>query len=77
MKTNLVMIATFFVLDATFLSLMIGNFAKSVVIIKIGGSFGLSTSAFAFYLAAAQLLNEENFWFNLPVGNLRRSERVD
>ena len=76
-KTNLVMVTTFFLLDATFTTLMIGDFAKSVVITKVGGVFGLCTSAAAFYLAAAQLLNKENFWFNLPVGDLSRSERAN
>lgn len=56
---------------------MIGNFAKSDATIKVGGVIGLCTSAFAFYLAASQFLNEDNFWFNLPVGNFRRSERAD
>ncbi|KAJ1890819.1 hypothetical protein LPJ66_007261 [Kickxella alabastrina] len=38
-------------------------------IIKAGGWFGFFCGLAAMYNAAAILLNEENFWFNLPVGN--------
>ncbi|KAJ2898091.1 hypothetical protein GGI21_000446 [Coemansia aciculifera] len=38
-------------------------------LIKTGGWFGFFCGLAAMYNAAAILLNEENFWFNLPVGN--------
>ncbi|KAJ2741946.1 hypothetical protein GGI20_004834 [Coemansia sp. BCRC 34301] len=38
-------------------------------LIKTGGWFGFFCGLSAMYNAAAILLNEENFWFNLPVGN--------
>ncbi|KAJ2779262.1 hypothetical protein GGI18_003955 [Coemansia linderi] len=36
---------------------------------KAGGWFGFFCGLSAMYNAAAILLNEENFWFNIPVGN--------
>lgn len=77
MKTNIVLVAVLSFLAMDFLTHMIGNFAKSDLILKIGGVFGLCTSALAFYLATAQFLNKDNFWFNLPVGNFRRSGNAD
>ncbi|KAJ2266293.1 hypothetical protein IW139_005850 [Coemansia sp. RSA 353] len=38
-------------------------------ITKTGAWFGFFCGLSAMYNAAAILLNEENFWFNLPVGN--------
>jgi hypothetical protein len=76
-KTNIVLVTTLSLLAMDFLTLMIANFAKSVLITKVGGVFGLCTSAFAFYLAASQLLNKDNFWFNLPLGNFHRSEHAE
>ncbi|KAJ2320926.1 hypothetical protein IWW51_004530, partial [Coemansia sp. RSA 2702] len=38
-------------------------------ITKAGAWFGFFCGLSAMYNAAAILLNEENFWFNLPVGN--------
>jgi len=68
--------ALFFLLDLTFLLLMAGEFAESLTIHKVGGGFGLATAAVAFYAGAAQLLTEDNSWFTLPVGPIRR-RRVD
>lgn len=67
LKTNLVLVLVFFFLDLTFLALMISDFAESVTFLKIGGIFGLATAGVSFYLGAAQLLDEENSWFTLPV----------
>lgn len=66
----------FFLLDMTFLLLMVGEFAESPTIHKVGGGFGLVTAAVAFYAGAAQLLTEDNSWFTLPVGAIRR-RRLD
>ncbi|KAJ2583541.1 hypothetical protein GGH95_000937 [Coemansia sp. RSA 1836] len=38
-------------------------------LVKTGAWFGFFCGLSAMYNAAAILLNEENFWFNLPVGN--------
>jgi succinate-acetate transporter protein len=51
----------------TFLTLMISEFSGSPTILNIGGGFGLATAAVSFYLGAAQLLDEDNSWFTLPV----------
>jgi len=46
---------------------MISDFTGSLVMLKIGGGFGLATAAVSYYLGAAQLLDEENSWITLPV----------
>ncbi|KAJ2880829.1 hypothetical protein H4R27_004474 [Coemansia aciculifera] len=46
-----------------------GTWLNHERLIKTGGWFGFFCGLSAMYNAAAILLNEENFWFNLPVGN--------
>jgi len=67
LRVNLVLIVVFFALDMTFLLLTIYEFTGNAATLKFGGLFGIITSSFACYLGAAQLLNEDNFWFTLPV----------
>ena len=74
-KANIGLVTIFLLLAMDFLTLMICNFVENVVALKVGGAFGFCVCASALYLAASQFLNEDNFWFNLPVGNFRRSER--
>jgi succinate-acetate transporter protein len=76
LRVNIALVSLFFLLDVTFLLLMIANFSGNAMIAKAGGGFGLVTAAVAFYAGAAQLLTEENSLFTLPVGNLRR-RRLD
>lgn len=70
LKLNIALVVLFFLLDMTFLMLTISEFTKSLAFQKVGGSFGLLTSAAAFYAGAASLLTKENSWFTLPVGAL-------
>ncbi|KAJ1801353.1 hypothetical protein LPJ59_000354 [Coemansia sp. RSA 2399] len=44
---------------------------------KAGGWFGFFCGLSAMYNAAVILLNEENFWFNLPVGNWYTPTPID
>lgn len=67
LRTNLLLVLVFFLLDMTFLTLMISDITGSLTTLRIGGGFGLGTAVVSFYLGAAQLLNEENCWFTLPV----------
>ncbi|KAJ1642697.1 hypothetical protein J3B02_002400 [Coemansia erecta] len=46
-----------------------GVWLNHETITKLGGWFGFFCGLSAMYNAATILLNEENFWFNLPVGN--------
>ncbi|KAJ2349459.1 hypothetical protein IWW50_006653 [Coemansia erecta] len=46
-----------------------GTWTDDKRIVKAGAWFGFFCGLSAMYNAAAILLNEENFWFNLPVGN--------
>ncbi|KAJ2616843.1 hypothetical protein H4S08_000583 [Coemansia sp. RSA 1365] len=46
-----------------------GKWTGDKRITKTGAWFGFFCGLSAMYNAAAILLNEENFWFNLPVGN--------
>ncbi|KAJ2720926.1 hypothetical protein GGI07_004322 [Coemansia sp. Benny D115] len=46
-------------------------------VIKAGGWFGFFCGLAAMYNAASILLNEENFWFNLPVGNWYNPKIID
>ncbi|KAJ2371678.1 hypothetical protein IW150_004484 [Coemansia sp. RSA 2607] len=46
-----------------------GVWTNNTAIDKLGGWFGFFCGLSAMYNAATILLNEENFWFNLPVGN--------
>jgi succinate-acetate transporter protein len=76
LRVNLALIAVFGLLDLTFMFLMISEFTESLTIHKVGGGFGLATAAAAFYAGAAQLLTEDNSFFTLPVGPIRR-RRLD
>ena len=55
---------------------MVAQFTGSVSVQKAGGGFGLATAAAAFYAGTAQLLTEDNSFFTLPVGHMRR-RRLD
>jgi hypothetical protein len=72
LRVSIMLIATLTFLDVTYALLMIGEFTRSVTITKAGGWFGLITAALAYYLGAAQLINTENSFFNLPVGTIRK-----
>jgi hypothetical protein len=76
LRVNIALMALFFFLDMTFLLLMVGQFSGNASVHKAGGGLGLVTAAIAFYAGAAQLLTEDNSWFTLPVGPVRR-RRVD
>jgi succinate-acetate transporter protein len=72
LKVNLLLIILFFLLDLTFLFLMMSEFSGNLTVHKIGGGACLATSAVAFYGGAASLFTKENAWFTLPVGTIRR-----
>ena len=69
------MILLFFLLDMTYLVLMVSNFTESLAVQKAAGGVGLATSAVAFYAGASRLLTEETTWFTLPVGPIRKHPR--
>jgi succinate-acetate transporter protein len=72
LRTNVVLLLFFLLLDVNLLILTIAEFTRSLTLQKIAGGEGLLFVAVAFYAGAANLLNEENCGFNLPVGNLAR-----
>lgn len=71
------MVMVFFLLDMTFIMLMISQFTVSITMTKVAGGFGLATSAASFYLGTALLLDGDGFWFDLPIGTFKRRERLD
>ncbi|KAJ2845929.1 hypothetical protein IWW36_004583 [Coemansia brasiliensis] len=54
-----------------------GTWTDDKRITKAGAWFGFFCGLSAMYNAAAILLNEENFWFNLPVGNWYTPKAID
>ncbi|MDH2924488.1 hypothetical protein EV693_10668 [Nicoletella semolina] len=60
--------AIFFALTITFYLLAAGDFTGNHSITHIGGYFGLLTALLAFYLAAAEMINESYGRVVLPIG---------
>lgn len=61
--------AIFFFLTVTFYLLAIGDFTGNHTITHIAGNFGLVTALCAFYLAAADIINESFGRVVLPIGD--------
>ncbi|KAG6550245.1 hypothetical protein Mapa_008205 [Marchantia paleacea] len=74
LRTNLCLTTLFFSLSITFLLLTIGEFEEEKGITKAGGIFGIITAFVAWYLALAQLINKQNSFFELPIGNIPRPD---
>ncbi|KAE9529211.1 acetate uptake transporter [Testudinibacter aquarius] len=60
--------AIFFFLTLTFYALAIGDATANHTIINVGGYLGLITALCAFYLAAAEVINESYGRTVLPIG---------
>ena len=60
--------AIFLSLTVTFYLLAAGDFTHNTAITHIGGNFGLLTALLAFYLAAAEIINESFGRTVLPIG---------
>ena len=60
--------AIFFFLTLTFYALAIGDATGNHGIVNVGGYLGLITALCAFYLAAAEILNESYGRTILPIG---------
>lgn len=60
--------AIFLALTITFYLLAAGDFTGNHSITHIGGNFGLLTALLAFYLAAAEVINESFGRTVLPIG---------
>lgn len=61
--------AIFAALTITFYLLAAGDFTHNTILTNIGGNFGLLTALLAFYLAAADIINDSFGREVLPVGN--------
>lgn len=72
LRSSIGLIALFFMLDLTFLLLMVGNLNGHAGIVKGGGACGLITAAIAWYVALAGLLDGGSSVFKLPVGELKK-----
>ena len=59
-RTSRVLFVLFFVLNITFLLLVIGNLAQKPTVVHVGGWFGIVTAAIAWYGSAAVVVN--NTW---------------
>ncbi len=60
--------AIFLSLTITFYLLAAGDFTHNTTLTNIGGNFGLLTAFLAFYLAAADIINESFGKTVLPIG---------
>lgn len=60
--------AIFLALTITFYLLAAGDFTHNATLTHIGGNFGLLTALLAFYLAAAEIINESFGRTVLPIG---------
>jgi succinate-acetate transporter protein len=68
LSANRAVQAVFLTLWITFLLLAVGEWTGSVALHRAGGYFGLLTAACAFYLAAAEIINEAHGRPILPIG---------
>ena len=73
-RHSVVFIFLFFVLDMAFLFLAIGAYTGNVKCTKAGGYFGLAAAFAAWYAAIAQILNDENSYFTLPLISLQKKD---
>ena len=64
--------AIFAALTITFYLLAAGDFTHNTTLTNIGGNFGLLTALLAFYLAAADIINDSFGREVLPVGNPKK-----
>ncbi|EPY50980.1 acetate transporter [Schizosaccharomyces cryophilus OY26] len=70
-RSTLAFFCLFATLDVTFLVLAAGYFktaggAPNTALIRVGGGFGISCAAFAFYNALAGIATVENSFFSVP-----------
>jgi succinate-acetate transporter protein len=70
-RANRVLQSIFFSLWITFLLLALGELFGATSLHVAGGYFGLLTAALAFYLAAADVINETRGTVVLPIGPYR------
>ena len=64
--------SVFLALTITFYLLAIGDFSSNATITHIAGYFGFITALCAFYLAAAEVLNESYGKVVLPIGEVKK-----
>jgi len=79
LRSNVGLIALFFMVDMTILVLMIADFmpSQAVPLTKAGGWLGIISSALAYYVAAAEMITRESHYFSLPLLPLQRHHRSD
>jgi len=68
LRSSIGLISLFFFLDLTFLFLTIGAYKTNPKINKAGGGFGIITAFIAYYCGAANLINREVNFFDVPLG---------
>ncbi|KAI8075209.1 GPR1/FUN34/yaaH family-domain-containing protein [Gongronella butleri] len=69
-RSNVGIVALFFMLLITFVLLTAAKFNGSIVTQQAGGVFGVVTAFIAWYNALAGLLTKESSFFTLPIGPL-------
>ncbi|KAJ2162503.1 hypothetical protein GGF46_000634 [Coemansia sp. RSA 552] len=72
LRTNLGLCLLFAFLDITFILLCAGDWTGTHTVTKAGGYFGLFTALIAWYIAASDLINNNNSFFTLPNPSLAR-----
>lgn len=68
LKANTALQLVFLALWITFVLLAVGDWSQTTMITRIGGYAGLVTAVIAFYLSAAELINEMFGRTVLPIG---------
>lgn len=76
LKKNRALQAIFLALTITFYLLAAGDFTGNSSITHTGGNFGLLTAILAFYLAAAEIINESFGKEILPIGNPKHTPKI-
>ncbi|CAF1004912.1 unnamed protein product [Rotaria sordida] len=74
LRISKIIFSIFFLLNLTFLFLIIGNLGNLPVITNIGGWFGIVTSGLAWYASAATIINTTFKKSLLPIGAYQQKE---
>lgn len=74
LRTSIGLVVLFFLLDLTFLLLMIGEFLLKTNVTKAGGIMGILTAFVAYYLSLAGMLTPSTSFFVLPVGEIAKRD---
>lgn len=76
LRSNVALIALFFMLTLTFLLLMIGQFITKVAIVHAGGYCGIITAFIAYYAGISHMLTPDAAFFSLPLAHIPKGQKA-